>query len=132
MSLDAKKKRMLAIGAIALVVVVGVVWALTSTGDSTTAREVDRRVADDSIDQEDLESVGTVAVLSTPQSRSGSSRLEGASAADVDRDDQLVGGVEKKTKRNKKTRRRRAKKQQDDEVEAGSSSSKASHPPYGK
>ena len=132
MSLDAKKKRMLVFGVIALVAIVGVGWTIASTGSSATPRAVDLRVADDSMDQDELESPGTVAVRSSPQSRSGRSRLEGASATDADRDDKLVGGVEKKTKRSKKSKRRRAKKEQDDEVEAASSSNKAPHPPYGK
>lgn len=131
MSLDAKKKRMLTFGVIALVAVVGIVWAVTSTGDSATARAVDRRVADDSTDDGSLETQD-VAVRSSPQSRSGRSRLEGSSAAEADQDDKLAGGVEKKTKRNKKARRRRSQKQEDDEEEAANSANKRVHPPYGK
>ena len=131
MSLDAKKKRMLAIGAIALVAVVGVVWALTSTGDSATARVVDRRVTDDSADEEALETQD-VAFRSSPQSPSGRSRLEGDSTMESDREDKSVAGVEKKTKRQKKGKRRRTKRQQDDEEEAASSSKKAPRQPYGK
>ena len=131
MSLDAKKKRMLAIGAIALVAVVGVAWALTSTGDSATARVVDRRVTDDSADEEALETQD-VAFRSSPQSPSGRSRLEGDSTMESDREDKSVAGVEKKTKRQKKGKRRRTKRQQDDEEEAASSSKKAPRQPYGK
>lgn len=132
MSLDAKKKRTLTVGVIALVAVAGIVWALTSNGDSATARVVDRRGADDSTDQEDLESADTVAVRSSPQSGSGSSRLEGTTDAEADRDDKLAGGVDKKTKRTKKTRRRRTQKRQDDEEEAASAANKKVIPPYGK
>ena len=131
MSLDTKKKRTLTIGAIALIAVVGVVWALTSTGDSATARVVDRRVTDDSTNDEALE-VQDVAVRSSPQSRSGRDRLEGASAKVADRADEAVAAVEKKTKRGKKARKRRAQKQQDDDEEAAGASNKRPHPPYGK
>ena len=131
MSLDAKKKRMLAIGAIALVAVVGVAWALTSTGDSGTARVVDRRVTDDSANDEAFETQD-VAFRSSPQSPSGRSRLEGDSTMESDREDKSVAGVEKKTKRQKKGKRRRTKRQQDDEEEAVSSSKKAPRQPYGK
>lgn len=131
MSLDAKKKRTLTFGVIALVALVGIVWAVTSTGDSATARALDRRVSDDSTDDEVLQTQD-VAVRSSPQSRSGRSRLEGDSATEADQDDKLVAGIEKKTKRNKKSKRRRTKKQENDEEEAASSSKKIPHPPYGK
>ena len=132
MSLDAKKKRMLAFGGIALVLVVGIGWALTSSGSSPTVRATDRRVADDSIDNDDLVSQDDVAVRSAPQSRSGRSRLEGTSATAPARDDKLVDGVEKKTKRNKKPKRRKSRKQEDDEEEAATAANKKIHPPYGK
>lgn len=131
MSLDAKKKRMLTFGVIALVAVVGIVWAVTSTGDSATARAVDRRVADDSTDDGSLETQD-VAVRSAPQSRSGRDRLAGASAKGAGREDEAVAAVEKKTKRGKKARRRRTQKQQDDDEEEASASKKPPHPPYGK
>lgn len=131
MSLDAKKKRTLTFGVIGLVVIVGIVWAVMSTGDSAAARAVARRVSDDSTDNEVLESQD-VAVRSSPQSGSGGNRLEGDSAIEADQDDKLVAGVEKKTRRNKKGRKRRARKQDDDEDEAASASKKVPHPPYGK
>ena len=131
MSLDEKKKRTLIFGVIALAVVVGAGWALTSTGDSATTPVVDRRVSDDSTDNEALEAQD-VAVRSSPQGGSGRSRLEGDAATEADGDDELVAGVEKKTRRNKKNKKRRAKKQDDDEDEAASASKKAPHPPYGK
>lgn len=132
MSLDAKKKRLLAICAIALVAVVGVGWALTSTGESTPVRADDRPVADKLMDDDDLGSSDEVAVRSSPKSRSGSSRLEGASDKVTDQDDKLVTGVSKKTKRGKKAKRRRAKKQQAEEEEATTSSGKAPRQPVGR
>lgn len=132
MSLDAKKKRLVVIGAIALIPVAGIAWALTSSGDSSPAPVVDRRVADDPAVEEDLESTDAVAARSSPQGRSGSSRLGSASDTEADRDDKLVGGVDKKTKRTKKTKRRRTQKRQDDEEEAASAANKKVIPPYGK
>ena len=131
MSLDAKKKRTLIIGVIAVVVMVGVGWALTSTGDSATTRVVERPVTQDSADDGSLEAQD-VAVRSAPQSQSARGRLEGAPAAGADQADDAVAAVEKKTKRNKKNRRRKAQRKQDDDEEEALAPGKAPHPPYGK
>ena len=131
MRLDAKNKRSLTFGVIALVAVAGIAWALSSTGTSATARPVDGRVADYSTEDETLDSAD-VAVRSAPQSRSGRSRLEGAPATEADVHEDSVAGVEKKTKRTKKPKRRRTRKQRGDEEEEVTSSGKKPHPPYGK
>ena len=131
MSLDAKSKKTLAFVGIAIVAVAGIAWTFSSADNSVSARPVPSRVANDTADDETFESI-EVAVRSSPQGRSGRSRLEAAPVTEADQKNDAVADIEAKTKRDKKRKRRRTSKRREQEEETASAPSKKPHPPYGK